>query len=541
MLSKLRRRNAGPPPDPNSINYTTEHVSLAKTISRRRRLIATFWKHVDKIQFGLIVLGLGWLIALPYEGLWKRTFVDEHALQPAQVNVYFDWGNVHKADLYLGELEKLGNSTFESRTNYLQNAFSLAGLDTGNTSTATYAHVTPPRSAGTETIIVSANWLSRDGELNLRGIATLLALGDFLRGQNHWAFDLVLIVGEGYQEGLAGFMKSYYELFSGVVWTGLNIDYPGHSFSHLGLFYEGTNGRLPNQDIINTVSQIAQSTAGVPIRYHNIPDEPGTWSTTGIQWLGNYVLGAKHLLHHLLFAASGRASGGHGLLAKYRIDALTLYCTPAQGPHGFHTLGRTVESTLRSYNNLLERLHASFFFYLLPRPHYFIPVGHYLPAAVLLGASLTIGGFKIPNPVKGLSCVTGAIVISCVSWATGLPLYPVMPMAVYLIKPKDSIVKSLKSLSLLLYGALIPTLAMVNFPQSIVLAIFSIAHLLLPGWLKMVPLMAEPTLLALLLNWKGFDLEREWLALGNLAWVGYWSILTPLWTIGTTLVFLGQK
>ena len=34
MLSRLR--NKGPPPDPTSVNYTTEHVSLAKTLGRRR-------------------------------------------------------------------------------------------------------------------------------------------------------------------------------------------------------------------------------------------------------------------------------------------------------------------------------------------------------------------------------------------------------------------------------------------------------------------------------------------------------------------------
>jgi GPI-anchor transamidase subunit GAA1 len=26
-------------------------------------------------------------------------------------------------------------------------------------------------------------------------------------------------------------------LSSGVIWTALNIDYPGHSFSHLGIFF----------------------------------------------------------------------------------------------------------------------------------------------------------------------------------------------------------------------------------------------------------------------------------------------------------------
>lgn len=76
---------------------------------------------------------------------------------------------------------------------------------------------------------------------------------------------------------------------------------------------EGTNGRLPNQDVINTVSKVAQYTGQVPLRYHNIPDQP----LHRIPWLGKYLLAAKHLLHHFAYAALGRASAGHGPLAKY--------------------------------------------------------------------------------------------------------------------------------------------------------------------------------------------------------------------------------
>lgn len=62
-------------------------------------------------------------------------------------------------------------------------------------------------------------------------------MAELIIGQNYWAFDIVIVIGEGYLEGLEDFMQSYHSLFSGIVWTGLNIDYPGHSFSHLGLFY----------------------------------------------------------------------------------------------------------------------------------------------------------------------------------------------------------------------------------------------------------------------------------------------------------------
>lgn len=75
---------------------------------------------------------------------------------------------------------------------------------------------------------------------------------------------------------------------------------------------------------------------------------------------------------------------------RYRIDAITVFASPALGPHGFHSLGRLIESSLRAVNNLLERLHASLFFYLYLRPGRTHKVGSYLPAAVLIGAGLSI-------------------------------------------------------------------------------------------------------------------------------------------------------
>lgn len=51
-----------------------------------------------------------------------------------------------------------------------------------------------------------------------------------------------------------------------------------------------------------------------------------------------------------------------------------------------------IESTLRTTNNLLERLHASFFFYLLVGPAAFLKIGSYLPSAVLVGTAMLFGG-----------------------------------------------------------------------------------------------------------------------------------------------------
>jgi len=67
---------------------------------------------------------------------------------------------------------------------------------------------------------------------------------------------------------------------------------------------------------------------------------------------------------------------------------------PAVGPHGFYTLGKIMESSLRTANNLLERLHASFFFYLLTDPGTFVAIGKYLPSVVLVGIGMELNGLQ---------------------------------------------------------------------------------------------------------------------------------------------------
>jgi hypothetical protein len=58
------------------------------------------------------------------------------------------------------------------------------------------------------------------------------------------------------------------------------------------------------------------------------------------------------------------------------------------------TVDRVMESTLRTANNLLEHLHASFFFYILTEPGKFMKIGSYLPSTILISVSLMIGGLS---------------------------------------------------------------------------------------------------------------------------------------------------
>ncbi|EIW85104.1 Gaa1-like GPI transamidase component [Coniophora puteana RWD-64-598 SS2] len=376
------------------------------------------------------------MLLIPHPALSQRTYIDENALQPAQVNTYWNWGEVNKADVYLNHIEGLyaSNASSHLRAEFIKDEFAKLGLSSSlqNYSYITssgdvqgvnaYAVLSSPRTASTEAIVVSAAWSSgiQDGQTpNMRGVATVLALAGYLKGYSLWAKDLVFVVSDGYLDGMYAWLNAYHgtvpanlqsgplEYPSGTIWTALNIDYPGHSFSHLGVFYEGLNGRLPNQDLINSLALISAYTGGVPVTvYDHIEPRENLelWDQTTIipHWvpaalrhhpaLVEYAYRARNIIRHVSFQARGRASGVHGLFHKFRIDAITLFAIPAIGPHGFHALGRILESTLRTANNLLERLHASFFFYILTTPGEFMKIGKFLPSPILIGIGLMLGG-----------------------------------------------------------------------------------------------------------------------------------------------------
>ncbi|KAJ7709700.1 Gaa1-domain-containing protein [Mycena rosella] len=407
-----------PPGDPN-----------LNRVQRRRAIISALTRRLHLIKFILFLVGYLWMAAIPSPRLGRGTYIDENALQPGQVNTYWNWGDVANADRYLGQLEGLrdANSTSEQRAKILMNEFIKLGMSastqgyvftssTGKVKgTNAYAVLSSPRTSGTEAMVISASWISRagegDGTLNLRGIATVLTLANFLKSYSLWAKDIIFVVSDNYVDGMQAWLNAYHgstqsnlqaddlELTSGVIWTALNIDYPGHSFSHLGIFHEGINGRLPNQDLLNSFHHISKWTGGVPVLVydHLEPqnDLPSWIPSAYHEEIRGYSYRSKNVLRHIGYQARGRGSGVHGLFHQFRIDAFTMFGVPAAGPHGFHAIGRIIESTLRTTNNLLERLHASFFFYILTAPERFLKIGSFLPSAVLISVAMMFGGLRV--------------------------------------------------------------------------------------------------------------------------------------------------
>lgn len=66
------------------------------------------------------------------------------------------------------------------------------------------------------------------------------------------------------------------------------------------------------------------------------------------------------------------------LFYRFGIEAVTLEGFNKTGKNSeanFYQVGRVVESMVRSLNNLLERFHQSYFFYLLPSTSRYVSIG----------------------------------------------------------------------------------------------------------------------------------------------------------------------
>ena len=63
-------------------------------------------------------------------------------------------------------------------------------------------------------------------------------------------------------------------------------------------------------------------------------------------------------------------------------------------PTAINLINSIVESSLRTMNNLLERLHASFFFFILTAPDRFMKIGSYIPSVILISAAMMFQGLR---------------------------------------------------------------------------------------------------------------------------------------------------
>ncbi|WAQ89314.1 hypothetical protein PtA15_11A1 [Puccinia triticina] len=403
-------------------------ISLTNRFKRRQRVITFLFACAPQLSSLLVLAGYIAGLILPTDLLARSTYLSENAILPGQVNTYWNWDQVHKADRYADLVDQWRDLPSEQRAAQIDHlfrsfglrseaqsyTFSFLGSNPHSISNGTNVHAIlhAPRTDGSEALVLMASWLTRrpgsdirGGDINVRGVASVLALAEYLISFNLWSKDIIFLIADEYLEGTHAWLKAYHGLSqpnlkmkplglrTGSIWAALNIDFPFHSFSHIAIDYEGINGQLPNLDLINTVAHIVRWTGSSPVTIHDEPLEPSYPSyVPDHPEVLKYLQAGQTIIKQMSHGIVGSPSGPEGLFSTYRIDAIALFAHPADGPHGFHTLGNIVESSLRSLNNLLERLHQSFFLYLLQSEARFLSVAMYLIVPLLIGVGLTIRG-----------------------------------------------------------------------------------------------------------------------------------------------------
>lgn len=111
----------------------------------------------------------------------------------------------------------------------------------------------------------------------------------------------------------------------------------------------------------------------------------------------------KRMLSMILSQATGVPNGNHGLFHRYRVESLTLEAV-RRSTHSSQanknniallSLLKTIEGISRSLNNLLERFHQSYFFYILVANDRFVSIGDYMPCLIGMAAPLFIKAFLL--------------------------------------------------------------------------------------------------------------------------------------------------
>jgi glycosylphosphatidylinositol transamidase len=258
-----------------------------------------------------------------------------------------------------------------------------------------YALLHAPRGDGTEAVVILAALEDIEGALNINGVPLLISLSRYFKRWSLWSKDIIFLVTPDSSAGPQAWIEAYHSthdpekvqdlsLKSGALQGAVCIDYPfEHPFETFHIAYDGINGALPNLDLFNTAVTIASGQMGIgtSIQSQQAYTKPDTQNA--------YPSRLQTLVRGMSSQALGQATGPHSSFMTYHIDAITLTAI-GQGWQDEMAFGRTIESVCRSLNNLLEKLHQSFFFYLLMQSNRFVSIGTYLPSAMTIAAAYTI-------------------------------------------------------------------------------------------------------------------------------------------------------
>ncbi|XP_064640517.1 glycosylphosphatidylinositol anchor attachment 1 protein-like [Lineus longissimus] len=389
--------------------------------SSRARIVRVVLKSHRILTFLCYFGGIAGFLAMAYFPFNNRTYFSENALLQGLVDDNFNLPADAKTyyDQFMEEVKKTDS---EIPHKWLKSKFREIGLDTY---TQTYHFKFPygiygaqmtegynvygilraPKAASTEAVVLSAPYRRPESALppNFAGVALMYALAKYFRRHTYWAKDIIFLVTDHEQIGMQAWLDGYHNTeneyifpgefkgHSGSIQAAINLEIQTPNIRNFDFRIHGLNGQLPNLDLVNLAIYLCEK-HGVPHTLHNRGDHRNPVSTNG------YFHSLKTYTLMMWNQAHCAPSGNHGLFHRYRIEALTLSGIKndrRRGGIGFANMGKVIEGIFRSLNNLLERFHQSFFFYLLPASHRYVSIGNYMPGFGVLGATVVIEAFAM--------------------------------------------------------------------------------------------------------------------------------------------------
>ncbi|KAJ3174330.1 Glycosyl phosphatidyl inositol protein transamidase complex subunit [Geranomyces variabilis] len=387
-----------------------------KRMHARRVVLYHARNALAKLSWIFYPIGIVWLLLLPRDEFHHKAAVDENALLPGQTTKYFSSMDMYAVSSYRQRVNQLAGESRNAAdcAAFIENELKSFDIDsstqnflwatnTGAVSGANaYGVYRAPRGDGTEAIVISAPWTGADGKVNAEGVGYVLAMAKFVTKFSHWSKDFVFLVTQPSPIGTRAWLEAYHgqapkpdaalqydplQTHSGAIQEALNLEFGDEGdYAALEILVDGLNGQLPNADLVTTVVQCAQYES-IPVSLHQSVT-PESFETA---W-ARYRHKADTLVEYVKSQALGLPKGDHALYARYHIESITLRgmkdISGTQYRVSGEQIGRALESALRSFNNLLERLHHAYWFYIMPTATSYIPMSVYLPPVILLSVTL---------------------------------------------------------------------------------------------------------------------------------------------------------
>ena len=392
-------------------------MGLLNDTKSRRKMSAFIIQHSNKLMFLSFIIGITWFCLLASDVFNNKTYFSENALLPGLVDRKFNFGS-HMKRLLDSFKDEVKSHPSLLPSAWIQGHFRQIGLDVyennftllyplGSKSTFTgknlYSILRAPKVASTEALVISTPY--RDFESihdnTLPSVVLMIELAHLFRQSAYWSKDIIFLITEHENVGFQAWLDAYHGVStsdyiiseklkssSGLIQGVVNLEISHERFSHIDIKIEGLHGQLPNLDLFNLAVELCNREQ-VPTSFHSrfdfFPSKTLTWES----WLHNFIT----MSNMILIQATGLPNGGHGLFHRFAIQAVTLKSDVRKAEYSSVTLtqmGRILEGMTRSLNNLLEKFHQSFFFYLLPSTRSYVSIGLYMPPFALIGLPILI-------------------------------------------------------------------------------------------------------------------------------------------------------